>query len=150
MSSDAGRQLQDELHARVVMPLAGLLGVDIEAILRLRVQERAEALVSQLQDEGEAKSVAVDLMKAIWQDQDPHPEWWGTPLGCLCASVLATTATEAITHSVAAAILNVPRGSIGTMVHRGVLERHPRGGVSRASVLERVASKRGARFKGAG
>ena len=66
-------------------------------------------------------------------------DWWRTPLGRVCARSLGHDTADAVTHSTAAAMLGIKVGSVGPMVHRGYLDRHPDGGVTRSSVLARLA-----------
>ncbi len=84
---------------------------------------------------------AVDVMHALWGPTDPEDvgrgQWWGTPLGRACARHLAHDAAEVLTQAQAAAMLGVPRGTVGSLVHRGQLDRHPDGGVLKSSVLQR-------------
>jgi len=46
-----------------------------------------------------------------------------------------------VAHSIAAAMLGVNPKQIGAMVARGYLDRHPDGGVLRASVFQRLARR---------
>lgn len=84
----------------------------------------------------------IDLMCVLWPHGSPEdsgcPEWWRTPLGRLCARSLGTDDAEAVSRSVAAAMLGVTAGTVQQLVHRGTLDRHPAGGVLRASVLQRI------------
>lgn len=59
----------------------------------------------------------------------------------VCARSLGRDDAEAITHSVAAAMLGVHPGTVAQLVHRGTLDRHPDGGILRASVLQRLARR---------
>jgi len=52
--------------------------------------------------------------------------------------VLGTDDAEAVTYSVAAAMLGVTKGTASTLVQRGRLDRHPDGGITRASVFIRL------------
>lgn len=109
---------------------------------------RQRVLAAQLvQDEDDrlAAQTVIDVMCALWPHGSPEivgrADWWRTPLGRVCARSLGRDDAEAVTHSVAAAMLGVPRGSIGPMISRGHLDRHPDGGVLRASVLQRLADR---------
>lgn len=87
------------------------------------------------------------VLAACWPPGiTPPPEWWNTPLGRLVARWV-NPGTGSVTYDEAARMLGVSRGTVSQMVHRGVhgkggsggLERHPDGGVTRASVLARIA-----------
>lgn len=136
-------QLRDELGARA-RALGAVLGVDLTATMLSRVLVRAPTLAERLVQTVHAPTAArtaADVMCALWADTDPPPAWWSTHVGRMVARSVGADATDAVTHSVAAAMLGVPRGSVGTLVHRGQLDRHPDGGVTRGSVLARLARK---------
>lgn len=139
---DVTAQLTDELDRALAGPVGALLGLDLKELVRRRVKERAPMLAAQLCQEDDdrlAAETVLDVMLALWPQGDPEPSWWRTPLGRMVARSVAHESTDAVTHAVAAAMLGVQRGTVGTMVHRGYLDRHPDGGVTRASVLARLA-----------
>lgn len=107
------------------------------------VAEATCAALAQDADDKLAAEACLSVMTVLWPHGSPEdvgePGWWRTPLGRLCARSLGRDDTEAVTHSVAAAMLGVTRGTVAQMVHRGTLDRHPDGGVLRASVLQRLA-----------
>lgn len=132
----------DELDRALVGPVRSLLGFDLADLLTERVEARAPMLAAQLaQDDDDrlAAETVIDLLPAIWGQADPDPDWWRTPLGRLCARSLGRADAEAVTHSVAAAMLGVHRGTVSQLVHRRTLDRHPDGGITRASVLMRLS-----------
>lgn len=136
-------QLRDELGARL-QALGALLGPDMTIAMHEALRMHLPSMAVQLaqdRDDRLAAQTAVDVMCALWTDSDPPPEWWRTPVGRMVARSVGADETDAVTHSVAAAMLGVPRGSVGTLVHRGQLDRHPAGGVTRGSVLARLARK---------
>jgi hypothetical protein len=149
---DVARQIADELH-EVAWPLAPLIGVDLADEIMTRVPVVARRLADQLLDDREvdgtglevdADSIAaettVDLMCALWpRDSQPPHEWWRTPLGRAIARSVGTEDAEAVSASVAAAMLGVSRGRVYALLSEGKLDRHPDGGVVRASVLQRLA-----------
>lgn len=140
--NDVETQLVQELDRVLVDPVRSLLGMDLGDTLFDRVDARVPMIAAQLsQDEDKrlAAETVTDVLTTIWGSSDPAPEWWRTPVGRLCARSLGTDDSEAVTHSVAAAMLDIQTGSIGSYVARGALERHPDGGVTRASVLLRIA-----------
>lgn len=139
-------QLRDELHARAY-PLA-VLG-EPEAVGRLdtdRVAERIAAQLAEAIDAGDDRLLAetvIDVMCALWPTEDPPPEWWQSPVGRTCAhSVGDTDHTDAVTQSVAAAMLGLAVGSIGPMIARGDLDRGQDGGVTVASIKRRITRRR--------
>lgn len=140
------RQLQDELDRAIAAPAGSLLGLDLGGLLAERIATRAALLADQLcQDEDDrlAAETVIDVMAALWPSCEPEQageaDWWRTPLGRMCARSLGHTDSDAVTYSVAAAMLGVARGTVSTLASRGTLERHPDGGITRASVLLRAA-----------
>lgn len=123
-------------------PLVSLLGTDLADLARERVAVQARVLAAQLAQDSDdrlAAQTVIDLMAVLWPRCDPDPEWWRTPLGRAVARSAGREGSEAITYSVAAAMLGVHPGTVAQMAHRGNLEKHPEGGITRASVLARLA-----------
>ena len=118
-------QLRRELHARAY-PLAVLAGPD--AVANLDTDRVADLLAGQ---------IAGALAAALWPVGDPPPEWWQTPVGRACAHSVGDD-DRSVTQSVAAAMLGLSVGSIGSMIARGDLERGPDGGVTVASIMARI------------
>lgn len=138
------RQIADELDRALVGPVRDLLGQDLGELLTARIDARTPAIAAALAqdtDDRLAAGTATDLLNALWPDGDPPSEWWRTPLGRLCARSVGHDDADAVTHSVAAAMLGVTRGTVAQLVHRGTLDRHPDGGITRASVLLRIARR---------
>ncbi len=136
------RQVRDELTTTLVDPVGMLLGLDLADTLRQRLTTRALLLADQAcqdADDKLAASTVNDLMQTLWPHGDPEPRWWRTPLGRVCARSLGADDAEAVTYSVAAAMLGVTKGTVSQLVARGKLDRHPDGGLTRASVLVRLA-----------
>ena len=130
-------QLAEELGARAEA-LVALLGPDMA---ELRTGQLTEMLASRLEspDDRIAVQTVVDLGCVLWPDGTfAPPEWWHTPLGRAMARSMGPD-DWSVTHTVAAAMLNVHRGTISKLVHRGTLARHPDGGVSRSAVMARLA-----------
>lgn len=139
----AARQLHDALDAGVVNDLMTLGWWDLADAARERLAATAQRLAAQIsQDEDDrlAAQTVIDLAGVAWEI-DPPAEWWRTPLGRLVARSVGRDDSEAVTQSVAAAMLGVTRGTIAQLVARGTLDRHPEGGVSRASVLKRIVAR---------
>lgn len=145
---EVARQIRDELADRAWhLHICGLAFADpLDEIARSQLTSTAAALAGQLcqdTDDRLAGQACIDLMNTLWPHGAPEDvgqaDWWQTPLGRACARALGRTDDEAVTHAVAAAMLGVTRGTIAQWVHRGTLDRHPDGGVLRASVLQRLA-----------
>ena len=138
IADEARTQLATELGARLWA--LGVLDSPDEVI---RAARRAEGMAARTapalasDDDREAAQATIDVLCALWPGAVPAA-WWATPVGRLCARSLGDD-PEAVTHSVAAAMLGVTRGTIATWVHRGDLARHPDGGVLRGSVMARLA-----------
>jgi hypothetical protein len=144
--TDLAAQLRDELSQRA-WNWAALLGLDWHDITVERIAGRVGMLAHQLRSaENEdrlAAETAQDVMMALWPEEDPPPEWWSTPLGRAIAASYGLPGAEAVSASVAAAMLGVSRGRIYQLLGGGKLERHPDGGVTATSVAQRLGSTEG-------
>lgn len=124
-----------------VWRLAPFLGADRIVDLQRSAEARAQAHAHLLAgDDDIAAEAALDLLLAIWGDITPPVEWWRTPLGGAIASVGALDGSEAVPSVVAAAMLGVDRSRVSQLLSAGKLDRHPDGGVTRASVTARIAT----------
>lgn len=138
-------QLADELTA-AVGPLAMIAGVDTAVDWPARIEQVAPRLAMELCQDDDARLAAqccIDIMCALWPHGAPEgvgrADWWRTPLGLACARTLVpSTDDEALSYARAAEILGVHRGTVAQLANRGTLDRHPDGGVTRASVLRRA------------
>jgi hypothetical protein len=144
VTAEVAAQLADELGG-AVYALAVLAGPAEVVQWPATLADRAEVLAAQLcQDDDDklAAQTVIDAMGALWPHGDPESvgrvDWWRTPLGRMCARSLGRDDAEAVTQSVAAAMLGVTLGTVKQLVARGNLDRHPDGGVTRASVLARL------------
>lgn len=139
--TDLEGQVRDELH-QVGWRLGPLLGLDIVDQVDQRTTDRADMLASMLTggDDHQAAEVCVDLMACLWPHCDPPPGWWRTPLGRAVAASAGMDGSEAVAMSVAAAMLGVSPGRATQLADAGKLDRHPDGGVTRASVTARIAA----------
>lgn len=139
--SDLAHQIAEELDRGLVMPVYALLGHDLGEMLRQRVRESAPRLAAQLcgDTDHEIAGTAQDLVIALWPHEDPDPEWWRTPLGRRVAASYGIHDSEAVTISVASAMLGVHRSRVYQLIESGKLDHHPDGGVTRSSVMARLA-----------
>jgi hypothetical protein len=139
VSAETAAQLRDELGA-AAHAIGVLVGESIEweRAVRMRCDLLAQNLCSD--DDRLLAQTVIDVMCALWGRCDPPPEWWRTPVGRRCAHSFGHDDTaESVTHSVAAAMLGVTRGTVARLVDRGTLERAPDGGgVMVASVYQRI------------
>ena len=107
----------------------------------------APVLAAQLAsgDDNLVAETVIDLMHAIWGQADPPPEWWRTPLGRLVAGSIGRDDAEAVTPSVAAAMLGVSRGRVYQLIEAGEArpssrrwrgpQRHPAAARGQAAVV---------------
>jgi len=132
-------QLHVELGA-IIRALGAVLGSNVRELAGWRLECACHRLAAELcsEDDQMVDEAASAVMSARWPDAEPTPQWWRTPVGRLVARSMGGHDTAAVTHSVAAAMLGVTRGTVAQLVHRGTLDRHPDGGVARYSVLTRI------------
>jgi len=143
---DVARQLADELDRAICGPVRSLLGIDLDELLQQRIRSRAGGIAAQLcqdDDDALAAETVIDVMGCLWPNASPEEcgqsEWWRTPLGRMCARSLGRDDADAVTQFVAAAMLGTHPGTVARYLHDGRLERHPDGGITRASVLLRLS-----------
>jgi len=137
----AEQQLRQELEMAAA-PWAALLGPDLGELIRRRIADRAPLLAAQLiqdTDDRLSAQTVIDLLAVL---DDPPPAWYGqTPLGRTVARSTGHTLSEAVSYSVAAAILGVSKARAAELVARGKLDRHPEGGVTTVSVIARAVER---------
>ena len=73
---------------------------------------------------------------------DMATQWWRTPLGRECATYSVGLYPDRIQAARAAEILGIGPSRVYQLLHAGKLVHHPDGGVTRASVMRRVAHQR--------
>lgn len=140
MSDALVAQIADEL-SRLAGALGAVLGdVDLESERRAaRIAPMLAAQLLQEDDDRLSAQTCIDLMNALWPRCEPDADWWRTPLGQACARSFGREDAESVSHSIAGAMLGVGKGTVSSYVHKGLLDRHPDGGVLRGSVSARAA-----------
>ena len=84
-----------------------------------------------------AGGVALEL---AWPDSEPPAGWWSSPLGA--ATALAIAEDDRMDVERAAAVLGVTAAAIEGDLATGLLDRHPDGGATLASVRTRFLEER--------
>jgi len=141
-------QLEQEIERRLLAPLTLLFdeGDAADAVQAIRRQSAADVQMWAAQllgpDEDLAVTVAHRLLAALYPDGfEVPPSWWRTPLGQVVASRLGHPHAASVTRTVAGAMLGITRQAVQDLLNRGKLARHPDGGVSVASVRERLNNR---------
>lgn len=140
--SDLTAQLLALVESRLLDPLEILLKSELDSV-RSRLAARAGAWASELlgEDDQAATRIAIRLVSALYPSDtpfDPPPAWWQTPLGVVVARRVGHPAAETVSYAVAGAMLGVTRQGVHDLVNRGKLVPHHGGGVTTASVRERL------------
>ncbi|GAA2757302.1 hypothetical protein [Actinopolymorpha rutila] len=132
------------LERRFFDPVEILLGTGPHLDdLRDRAVTQAAAWADDLldDDERQAAHTLARLVGTLWPGDemfDPPASWWRTPLGQVAVRRVGHPTAEAVTYAVAGAMLGVTRQGVHDLLTRGKLDRHPDGGVTVASVRERL------------
>jgi hypothetical protein len=126
---------------RLVDPLEILLGSSGD--LRAELAANSWAWAAQLlgDDDQAAAHTAIRIVSALYPSDtpfDPPPQWWRTPLGQVVLRRAGHPSAQAVSYSVAGAMLGMTRQGIHDLVTRGKLARHPDGGVTVDSVQARL------------
>ena len=134
-------QLVQLVVSRLLDPLEILLEAGNE--LREEVVARATDWADQLlgPDDELAVHAAIRLVSVLYTSDgpfDPPAEWWRTPLGRVVARRVGHPAADAVSYSVAGAMLGITRQGVHDLIRRHKLDRHPNGGVTTASVRARL------------
>jgi len=134
-------QLVDLVSRRLLDPVEVLL--DSVEGLRSVLCNRAIGWATDLlgADDQIAAQTAARLVSVLYTGDgpfDPPAGWWRTPLGQVVARRVGHPATEAVSYSVAGAMLGITRQGVHDLIRRNKLERHPDGGVTTRSVRTRL------------
>jgi hypothetical protein len=128
---------------RLVNPLEILLGGS--GNLEATVVAEAQAWAAQLlgDDDQAAARTAIRIIASLYPGDapfDPPAEWWRTPLGQVVIRRVGHPLSDAVSYSVAGAMLGITRQGVHDLVTRGKLARHPEGGVTVDSIRARLRS----------
>lgn len=91
-------------------------------------------------DDNSRADTAADLYAIVCgAHPEPPPEWWATPLGRAIATSIGRDDSDAVSAAIAGQMLGVSRTQIYRLADDGLLDRHPDGGITRTSVMSRLA-----------
>jgi len=145
MRKELIEQLTRLVDARLLDPLEILLDGD-QAVESARavVSRRAEAWASVMLglDEQAAVLMTVRVISSLYPQDgpfEPPAEWWRTPLGQVALRRVGHPSAQAVSYSVAGAMLGITRQGVHDLVTRHKLERQPEGGVTVESVRARAS-----------
>ncbi len=113
----------------------------VRALARLRAQTWAAALLGP--DQQSAALMIARLVACLYPGDapfEPPAEWWRTPLGQVVLRRVGHPSAQAVSYSVAGAMLGITRQGVHDLVVRHKLERHPAGGVTVESVRTRAGN----------
>ncbi|AUS77824.1 hypothetical protein C1701_05000 [Actinoalloteichus sp. AHMU CJ021] len=133
-------QLSRVVQSALLDPLAALLGrQEVDERLAPRMREEVDRWADDLlgEDQHTARSTAVRLVFALYPGAgpfDPPATWWRTPFGQAVARTVGHPTALAVSYPVAAAMMGLGRREVHDLALRGVLDRHPDGGITTASV----------------
>ncbi|MGW1059284.1 hypothetical protein [Micromonospora rubida] len=140
-------QLVRLLDVRLLDPLEILLDGDeavaaLRDLVRIRAGRWAERIIDG--DDATAIGMVMRVVATLHPDDGPFappPEWWGTPLGRAVAWRVGHPTAVSVSYAVAGAMLGITRQGVHDLVNRGRLARHPDGGVTSASVRDRLRAR---------
>jgi hypothetical protein len=138
-------QLCTLVDNRLLDPLEILLASDLMQ-LRTLVVEQSDTWAALLLGENKVLAVrtAIRLVSALYPSDgpfNPPAQWWQTPLGRIVAQRVGHPGAETVSYAVAGAMLGVTRQGVHDLVRRGKLTRHQDGGVTTASVRDRLNNR---------
>jgi len=134
-------QLVSVVSSRLLDPVEILLdsGDPLRSVLATRARQWATDLLGL--DDQLAVQMAARLISVLYTNDgpfDPPASWWRTPLGQVVARRVGHPAREAVSYSVAGAMLGITRQGVHDLIRRNKLERHTDGGVTTRSVSSRL------------
>jgi hypothetical protein len=139
-SEGLAEHLAGLVNRRLIDPLEVLLGESADLHARVEVASREWAAVLLGDDDQAAALMAIRMVAALYPSDapfDPPAEWWRAPLGQAVLRRAGHPSAEAVSYSVAGAMLGMTRQGVHDLVTRGKLARHPDGGVTVDSVRAR-------------
>lgn len=135
-------QIADEVDSGVLFPLEAIAGSSEQiSAIRTQMEGRAYLLATQLLsgDDKLAAQTAIDLVNLLFGPVAEIPnDWWSTPLGQAMAASVGHPLAEAVSYSVAGAMLGVSKTRIQQLVADGKLDRAPDGGITTVSIRQRL------------
>lgn len=144
-------ELRDQLvglvEARCLDPLE-ILFQDGEALLGLRDRLRTNATEWARTilgaDDDAAVAAIVRVVATLYPGDAPFSPpvaWWRTAMGQATARRVGHPTADRVSYPVAGAMLKITRQGVHDLVNRGKLERHPDGGVTPASIRDRLRAQ---------
>ena len=141
---ELARDLSRLVEARVLGPVDVLFGLDKD--LRRRAFESVLGWTEELlgPDDDAARTTAIRLISTLFPSDEPFnppTDWWGTPFGRAVLLRAGHPNAEAVSFTVAAAMLGISRQGVHDLARRGKVQPHPDGGVTVDSVQARLKER---------
>lgn len=141
---ELARDLNRLVEARVLGPVDVLFGLDKD--LRRRAFESVLVWTEELlgPDDDAARTTALRLVGTLFPADapfNPPTEWWSTPFGRAVLLRAGHPNAEAVSFTVAAAMLGISRQGVHDLAKRGKVQPHPEGGVTVESVQTRLKER---------
>lgn len=141
---ELARDLNRLVEARVLGPVDVLFGLDKE--LRRRAFEAVLVWTEELlgPDDDTARMTAIRLISTLFPADEafnPPAQWWTTPFGRAVLLRAGHPNAEAVSFTVAAAMLGISRQGVHDLARRGKVQAHPDGGVRVDSVQARLKER---------
>ena len=141
---ELARDLNRLVEARVLGPVDVLFGLDKD--LRRRAFESVLGWTEELlgPDDDAARMTAIRLISTLFPSDEPFnppTDWWGTPFGRAVLLRAGHPSAEAVSFTVAAAMLGISRQGVHDLARRGKVQPHPDGGVTVDSVQARLKER---------
>jgi hypothetical protein len=141
---ELARDLNRLVEARVLGPVDVLFGLDKD--LRRRAFEAVLVWTEELlgPDDDTARTTAIRLVGTLFPADEPFnppAQWWATPFGRAVLLRAGHPNAEAVSFTVAAAMLGISRQGVHDLARRGKVQAHPDGGVTVDSVQARLKER---------